>query len=109
MRDKVWKKLKRWKENVLSKARCETLIKVAIESILTYAKSYFKLPFSSCWYFDMMIAMFFWGGKSDSRKLHWLRWEAMFKSKWKTGLRFRRMKEFNESFLAKQLWILMQI
>lgn len=44
IKEKIWKKLKRWKEKLLSKVGCEILIKTVIQAIPTYTMSCFKLP-----------------------------------------------------------------
>lgn len=42
--DCVWKKLKSWMEKVLSRARCEVLIKFVVQSIPSHMMGYFLLP-----------------------------------------------------------------
>ena len=44
IKERIWKKLKGWKENLLSQAGREVLIKVVIQTIPTYTMSCFKLP-----------------------------------------------------------------
>ena len=44
IKEMTWKKLKGWKEKLLSQAGREILIKVEIQAIPTYIMSCFKLP-----------------------------------------------------------------
>jgi hypothetical protein len=46
--DRIWKKLKGWKEKNLSFVGRGTLIKVVIQAIPTYIMSYFMLPKNLC-------------------------------------------------------------
>lgn len=48
VKDRVMKKLKSWKEKLLSKAGKEVLIKSVIQPIPTYIMSCFELPSSLC-------------------------------------------------------------
>jgi hypothetical protein len=44
VRDRVWKKLKGWKEKFLSRAGKETLIKAVAQAIPSYVMSCYKIP-----------------------------------------------------------------
>ena len=44
VRERVWKKLKEWKEKTLTQAGKNVLIKVVAQAIPTYVMSCFKLP-----------------------------------------------------------------
>lgn len=65
------KKLKGLKDKMLSTAGKEILIKVAVQSILTYIMSYFLLPSSLHHELESTIANFWWGQNDDERKIHW--------------------------------------
>ena len=54
IKEKLSKKLARWKEKLLSKARKEVLIKVIAQTISTYTMGCFKIPDSLC---DEMTSM----------------------------------------------------
>lgn len=44
IKERVWKRLKGWKEKLISRAGKEILIKSVAQAILFYAMSCFKLP-----------------------------------------------------------------
>ena len=63
VKEKLAKKLARWKEKLLSKARKEILIKAVAQAIPTYTMSCFKIPDSLCDDLTSMIRNFWWGQK----------------------------------------------
>lgn len=44
IKERIWKKLKRWKEKLLSQVGREILVKAMIQAIPTYTMSCFKFP-----------------------------------------------------------------
>lgn len=60
-------KLEGWKENLISKAGKETLIKIVVQAIPQYAKSIFKIPLSIFQLIERKIATFWW--KNDESKI----------------------------------------
>lgn len=61
VKERVWKKLKGWKERALSRAGREVLVKSVLQAIPTYVMSCFSLPTSLCEEIEVMINRFFWG------------------------------------------------
>jgi len=51
-----------------------------------------------------MLAKFWWGSTEQRRKIHWLSWENLGKSKGRGGIGFRGFEEFNIALLGKQCW-----
>jgi hypothetical protein len=98
--DRVWKKLKGWKEKFLSKAGKETLIKAVAQAIPNYILSCYKLPEGCCHDIDSMLAKFWWGSKDEERKIHWMSWARLSKSKSKGGMGFRGFSDFNKALLG---------
>lgn len=74
VQDRVWKKLKGWKEKFLSLAGREILIKSVAQAIPTYVMGCFSLPLSLCEHIEGMIRRFWWGSKQGERKIHWINW-----------------------------------
>ncbi|XP_058774622.1 uncharacterized protein LOC131648906 [Vicia villosa] len=105
--ERVWKKIKGWKEKFLTTAGKEILIKVVAQAIPTYVMSCYKLPILVCNEIEALIANFWWGAKKGERKLHWLSWENMAKAKSFGGLGFRGISDFNLSLLGKHYWRLL--
>ncbi|CAJ2652835.1 unnamed protein product [Trifolium pratense] len=102
--DRVWKKVKGWKENYLSRAGKEILIKAVAQAIPNYIMSCYKLPESCCQEIESMLAKFWWGSKEGKRKIHWMSWERLSKSKKGGGMGFRGISNFNSALLGKHCW-----
>lgn len=77
VKKRVWNKLKSQKEKLLSKFDKDILIKEAIQSILSYMMSYFKITQSLYDDIHSMIAKFLWGCDVDNNGVHWVSWEKL--------------------------------
>ena len=101
IKEKAWRKLQGWEAKLLSQAGREVLLKAVIQAIPTYTMGCFKLPVGLCNEIESLIKKFWWGQKGDRRKIHWIKWEEMTKSKTIGGMDFRDLAMFNDSPLAK--------
>lgn len=104
VQERVWKKLKGWKEKCLSRAGKETLIKSVAQAIPNYIMSCYKIPDGCCKNIEGMLAKFWWGSSENKRKIHRLSWDRLGKAKDRGGLGFRGFCEFNKALLGKQCW-----
>ena len=77
IKEKLHRKLARWKEKLLSKARKEVLIKAVAQAIPTYTMNYFKLPDSLCEALTSMIRNFWWGQQKEEKRIAWFSWEKL--------------------------------
>ena len=64
------------------------LLKFVIQAIPTYTMGCFKVPLGLCNEIKSLMKKFWWGERGDRRKIHWVRWEEMTKSKSVGGMSF---------------------
>ncbi len=65
IKERVWQKLKGWKEKLLSQAGREILIKAVAQAIPTYSMSCFRLPAKLCNELEAMVRRFWWSNNPE--------------------------------------------
>lgn len=101
LRDRIAKRITRWKEKTISKAGREVLIKSIAQVIPTYVMSLFKLPRNLCNDINSIIAKYWWAQTSDEKKVHWTNWKRLCDLKKKGGMGFQDINTFNIAMLSK--------
>jgi hypothetical protein len=102
IKDNVIKRLSNWKNQFLSQARKEILIKTIVQAIPSYSMGVFKIPTSLCKELNELMQSFWWNHMSKNSKIHWISWRNLGRSKAISGLGFRDLVIFNQALLAKQ-------
>ena len=108
IKDQVGRKIAGWKGKLLSNAGREILIKVVAQATATYTMNCFKLPDSLYSEINSMVGGFWWGKKEKERKIAWVSWKNLCKSKVDGGMRFWDLKAFNLALQEKQVWRILQ-
>lgn len=70
--ERVWRKVKGWKENFLSRVGKEVLIKGVVQVIPTYIMSFYRIPKNCCKEIEAMLENFWWRSKDKEHKIHWM-------------------------------------
>ena len=70
IKNKVKSKIKGWKNNFLSPARKEVMLKSVLSAIPSYALSCFKILDSLCKEIMTIFSNFWWVHDKDKRKMH---------------------------------------
>ena len=101
---KCKRKLAKWKQKHLSFGGRVTLIKSALNSILIYFLSFFRITKKVVDNLVKLKRWFLWGGGLEQKKITCISWESACLSKEKEGLGIRNLTKFNCALLRKWRW-----
>lgn len=102
--DRVKQKLAGWKVNLLSMAGRFVLIQASLATILSYVMQCAQLPTKILDGLDRVNRNFLWGSLEAARKIHWVGWHKVTRTKDEGGLGLQTAKGRNAALLAKLNW-----
>ena len=102
--DRVKQKLSGWKANMLSLVGRNVLIQASLAAVPSYVMQCNLLPGRILDGLDRVNRNFLWGSSEAAKKIHWVGWDKMIKSKEEGGLGLQLAKGKNITLLSKLNW-----
>ena len=99
--ERIQRKLAGWKGKILNTARKLQLLSVALQGILIYFLSPFKINQNMAEKIERIQQNFLWSGIEEKNKLSLVNWEELCKPKNKGVLGVRRLQDLNKALLRK--------
>ena len=101
IREKLHGRLNGWYAKALSQGGKEILLKSIALALSVYAMYVFKLPKDLCDRLTSAMVEYWWSSGSNRKKISWVAWQKLCKSKEDGGLGFHDISRFNQFLLAK--------
>ncbi|KAE8709200.1 hypothetical protein F3Y22_tig00110332pilonHSYRG01083 [Hibiscus syriacus] len=101
---KFYNNLAGWKAKSLSFAGRAVLVKSVLCSIPIHYLSIFQIPISVLNKLNSIMASFLWGGSSDKKNIHWIKWDLVCKPKKLGGLGIPNLLLLNRALMGKWVW-----
>ncbi|GKU89448.1 hypothetical protein SLEP1_g3583 [Rubroshorea leprosula] len=96
----VERKLASWKGRYLSMGGRITLINSVLSSLPVFLMSAYVIPKGTLLSIDKIRRRFLWGGGAEERKINWVSWRDVCKSKDEGGLGVRVLRKFNLALMG---------
>ncbi|KAM0061725.1 putative RNA-directed DNA polymerase [Helianthus debilis subsp. tardiflorus] len=102
--DTIKRRLASWKANTLSMGGRLTLIKSVLASLPVYYLSLYKAPVKITDQIEKLMRKFLWAGSGEDKKMSWVAWDTVSKSKKNGGLGITKVRDVNFALLSKWAW-----
>ena len=102
--DKIMAKIQSWTSRSLSFAGRQQLISSFLYSIQTYWCSMFFIHKFTCYKIEQIFNWFLWSGKDVNARRAKVGWKSLCLPKEEGGLGLRRVKDWNDATIMKDIW-----
>ncbi|KAL8511368.1 hypothetical protein ACS0TY_017963 [Phlomoides rotata] len=101
---KIKNRLRAWEDRKISFGGRIILLNAVLNSLPTYYLSFYRIPKHTLREIVKLQRDFLWGGGVNGKKIPWVAWNDICKSKVDGGLGVKHLDLFNKSLLGKWAW-----